>query len=899
MGSLLLPNQTHSLAACTLASTINECKALACCIWDAYNVCAECVPLNSYFGPLFSFTDNERCSAYSWRIEPWLIGIVLHVACYAPLVLGLVYYSIRTRQTMRVPHFTAAMLDAHKEMAPNDEGKEIDVVAAQTQPPEALLGVSMRCILSSLARGEPPAAIITELFHGSRYLRPIPSSAKVSIISYRCCAAKVGKDGSKEDDFTLDEHAFLSALAAAQAHGIDFLWLDCWAYRKQPPWGTYVHRDFCVALATVMWRIDHVIWLPRSRAWAPGQYQYRVWCTFEAAMVAFRSEVGVSIAGYPPDARQARLHLMGSYLMLSPLPPWPNAYRGHRDISLLATVNMIYYAAASTLVLQRLLRIVLQAEPVVSLIFLLVDFPLVSCVWLFVRVVVESSLPARRMASNGRSVLRIMLSAARATAERTPRRVFRAAEVRAAAAQLEADLCWLDAYDRRDVIAVKVALDALVGHLVEGGSGVHDTAARVISEASTPNQRSGASEASASDRQSKAAIETADVQIEKTSTRWRTASRRQRSSGVRNTRVRRASLTQGTSANQGAIALAVHKAAYLRGMKQDATNGRSPREWLAAVQIQIYDFAAGSSIVQSIANQELDGEPPVLPWTTWLDGERLDDGDSEAAVEEDASESKLEQGGGQKMTVATALQRQTSIVRIAAEASRMKRGKQMSFSQVAACHIRVHRGIRCFVVTPMGSFYVAWPKWEGGKWVWDMRACGRVPDVFDATFLSYNGAAFLLLYMHCYGYVRTIGIPGLATQPQSHWWHDKVLWVGFVGNLLCGCIVSGFTLSQLAGWAAALRSGNMPTPIFRRTAKLEMLVLYAAFIYNTRPSYEVECTLLVWHTVFWGISLCLPAAIEIPPVLIATVVSAVRSRDPRFLFEFWSSRVELRNAVVA
>ena len=91
MGSLLLPNQTHSLAACTLASTINECKALACCIWDAYNVCAECVPLNSYFGPLFSFTDNERCSAYSWRIEPLLIGIVLHVACYAPLLLGLVY----------------------------------------------------------------------------------------------------------------------------------------------------------------------------------------------------------------------------------------------------------------------------------------------------------------------------------------------------------------------------------------------------------------------------------------------------------------------------------------------------------------------------------------------------------------------------------------------------------------------------------------------------------------------------------------------------------------------------------------------------------------------------------------------------------------------------------------
>ena len=46
----------------------------------------------------------------------------------------------------------------------------------------------------------------------------------------------------------------LSALAAAQANGVDYLWLDCWAYRTEP----YVHLHFVKTLATVMAQVHLV-----------------------------------------------------------------------------------------------------------------------------------------------------------------------------------------------------------------------------------------------------------------------------------------------------------------------------------------------------------------------------------------------------------------------------------------------------------------------------------------------------------------------------------------------------------------------------------------------------------------------------------------------------------------
>jgi hypothetical protein len=54
-----------------------------------------------------------------------------------------------------------------------------------------------------------------------------------------------------------------------------------------------------------MTTVKHVVWLPRSRAAAVGQYQSRLWCTFEASMVGLRDDVTVSVAGYAPSAVRA------------------------------------------------------------------------------------------------------------------------------------------------------------------------------------------------------------------------------------------------------------------------------------------------------------------------------------------------------------------------------------------------------------------------------------------------------------------------------------------------------------------------------------------------------------------------------------------------------------------
>ena len=45
-----------------------------------------------------------------------------------------------------------------------------------------------------------------------------------------------------------------------------------------------------------MRHVSAVIWLPRSRTNAPPAYQFRLWCTFEASVVAKR-RLPVHVAG--------------------------------------------------------------------------------------------------------------------------------------------------------------------------------------------------------------------------------------------------------------------------------------------------------------------------------------------------------------------------------------------------------------------------------------------------------------------------------------------------------------------------------------------------------------------------------------------------------------------------
>ena len=126
----------------------------------------------------------------------------------------------------------------------------LDVESTLGDPPGALLGVSVARVSAALARGESATGIMSDLFTGSRWLERATDATgtsklgRLAIITYRIAKA--------DDGFTLDEAAFRSVMATAQEEAIDFLWLDCWAYRQQMPWKPYDHAHFCASLATVI-----------------------------------------------------------------------------------------------------------------------------------------------------------------------------------------------------------------------------------------------------------------------------------------------------------------------------------------------------------------------------------------------------------------------------------------------------------------------------------------------------------------------------------------------------------------------------------------------------------------------------------------------------------------------
>ena len=150
------------------------------------------------------------------------------------------------------------------------------------------------------------ASVMTALYTTDDLLTKV-SAASVSyaIISYRQVRCK-------SDDFTLGPDAFVDAVSKAREAGVDAIWLDGWCYRQQGP---YNHAAFCAELAEVMRNVTAVVWLPRSRdnatpscalsaiphplfcrlrvltgsrAAVPAADQFRLWCTFEASVVAHR-----------------------------------------------------------------------------------------------------------------------------------------------------------------------------------------------------------------------------------------------------------------------------------------------------------------------------------------------------------------------------------------------------------------------------------------------------------------------------------------------------------------------------------------------------------------------------------------------------------------------------------
>lgn len=159
------------------------------------------------------------------------------------------------------------------------------------------------------------------------------SCTTFALVSYRQCRL------SPDDGTTLDEAALRSVASVAAAANIDAVWLDAWCYRRP---GEYVHGDFVKTLAAIAECMSCVIWLPRARVHAPPDYQFRLWTTFEATMVAQR-DLKVHVAGVGPTASQLWLKRLGSFVL--PLP----GVRPPAEVAMLAWTNLAMLAAAIAL----------------------------------------------------------------------------------------------------------------------------------------------------------------------------------------------------------------------------------------------------------------------------------------------------------------------------------------------------------------------------------------------------------------------------------------------------------------------------------------------------------------------------------------------------------------------
>ena len=343
-------------------------------------------------------------------------------------------------------------------------------ITSAAQKVDRLLVVRVERLVEALEL-LPAELVMTKLWNTDELLDSVPADSGFALVSYRQegppppHAAHDRKKASAPKEkhadsscFTMDEHALRCVVTAAVEAGVEALWLDAWSFRSK---GEYNHATFCTLLSTVAMRARAVIWLPVSKVGAAPSYQFRLWCTFEASVVAAR-ELPVYIAcegGKLPRSQRA-LHFWGAKLPAVPfLAPPPD------EIRHLAYMNLAWFIMCSCCPVLLILWNNIFRDPLA----------------------VGDQLPVIgrqvALARNGQKVLQVMLAAStrgnrsnavkKALACDRKRRVERlAAPARASqgmpisdsvllSSSLRAQLPWLPAYDRRDALIIDAVLRQL------------------------------------------------------------------------------------------------------------------------------------------------------------------------------------------------------------------------------------------------------------------------------------------------------------------------------------------------------------------------------------------------------------------------------------------------------
>ena len=245
--------------------------------------------------------------------------------------------------------------------------------------------------------------------------------------------AFAGRDEAATDTLTLDCEALNGILAAARQLGVDAVWLDAWCYRTHG--GEYDHDEFVDLLHAVTEGVVAAVWLPRARRGSRGEYQYRLWCTFEAACIQQRG-LRVAVAGEGMSSFQWRLRYMGSYAA---------AFWADGTLDQLCRLNLAFYAAE----MLAALVLLLHAGYFLCSRFVLLTFVQAIFTFPFLWAAIRSSIGQQiRLAKNGQRTLRCMTDA-----------VHGRGGDHVARQRLERELPWLPSYDRRDALVVHELLN--------------------------------------------------------------------------------------------------------------------------------------------------------------------------------------------------------------------------------------------------------------------------------------------------------------------------------------------------------------------------------------------------------------------------------------------------------
>jgi hypothetical protein len=130
------------------------------------------------------------------------------------------------------------------------------------QPSKDLRAILVRDVRNAL-KTEAPQSVLQRLCSNDDVLTTVdPSNTMCALVSYR-------QEKGFDTEFTMDDRALLGVVDAAEAASIEALWVDVWCYRFE---GEYNHENFCETLHEVLTSIRYVIWLPRAKNRARGEY---------------------------------------------------------------------------------------------------------------------------------------------------------------------------------------------------------------------------------------------------------------------------------------------------------------------------------------------------------------------------------------------------------------------------------------------------------------------------------------------------------------------------------------------------------------------------------------------------------------------------------------------------